>query len=79
MKSRIHSYVRCCQLCISSIFFSLFVENLREVDKGIAKVTDLFNRIYPDGQTAFLFTADHGMTNKGETRTQIDKWQIVTI
>lgn len=53
-------------------FFSLFVENLREVDKGIAKVTDLFNRIYPDGQTAFLFTADHGMTNKGETRIQID-------
>lgn len=36
------------------------------MDKGIANIADLFNQFYPDGRTAFIFTADHGMSNKGE-------------
>lgn len=47
------------------LFFSLFDENLREVDKGIAKIYALFNGLFNDDKTAFVFTADHGMTNKG--------------
>lgn len=43
----------------------LFDENLREVDKGIGKIYALFNGIFEDRKTAFIFTSDHGMSNKG--------------
>lgn len=43
----------------------LFDENLREVDKGIGKIYALINGIFDDRKTAFIFTSDHGMSNKG--------------
>lgn len=46
---------------------SLFDTNLREVDNGISKIVALFNDRFPDGKTAFIATADHGMSNKGST------------
>ncbi|XP_031622436.1 GPI ethanolamine phosphate transferase 1 isoform X2 [Contarinia nasturtii] len=60
----------------------LFDENLKEVDKGISKIVSLFNGLFSDGKTAFIFTSDHGMTNKGshgagtnhETETPIVAW-----
>ncbi|XP_055319471.1 GPI ethanolamine phosphate transferase 1 [Sitodiplosis mosellana] len=60
----------------------LFDTNLREVDEGISKIVALFNDRFPDGKTAFVFTADHGMSNKGahgagtahETETPIIAW-----
>lgn len=51
-------------------FHSLFDENLQEVDKGIAKIVALFNGLFTDGKTAFIFTSDHGMSNKGINDTQ---------
>lgn len=56
---------------ISNFFFqltpfpSLFDENLKEVDLGISKVFALVNGLFTDGKTAYVFTADHGMSNKG--------------
>lgn len=60
----------------------LFDENLREVDAGVSKIFELFNDLFPDKKTAFVFTADHGMSNKGahgagtshETETPIIAW-----
>lgn len=43
----------------------LFDINLIEVDKGVSKIVALFNERFTDGKTAFVFTADHGMSNKG--------------
>lgn len=63
-------------------FCSLFDDNLREVDKGIGKIFALFNGLFTDGKTAYIFTSDHGMSNKGghgagtshETETPIVAW-----
>lgn len=49
----------------SLLISSLFDDNLREVDSGVSKVYALFNGLFPDGKTAYIFTADHGMSNKG--------------
>lgn len=50
---------------LSLLFNRLFDENLKEVDKGIEKTVAQFNELFPDGRTAFIFTSDHGMSNKG--------------
>lgn len=44
----------------------LFDENLRAVDKGISKIYALINGLFDDKKTAFIFTSDHGMSNKGK-------------
>lgn len=43
----------------------LFDQNLALVDNGIADIVDRFNRKFPDKRTAFVFSSDHGMTDKG--------------
>lgn len=60
----------------------LFNDNLELVDNGIKSVVEQFNRKFPDEKTAFIFTSDHGMTNKGshgagtelETETPFVAW-----
>lgn len=60
----------------------MFDENLRIVDEGIKNVTNLINQIFIDGKTAFVLSADHGMSNKGahgagsehETETPFIAW-----
>lgn len=42
-----------------------YYENIRVVDKGVADLHALFEERYPDGSTAYVFTADHGMSDKG--------------
>ncbi|XP_072376667.1 GPI ethanolamine phosphate transferase 1-like [Diabrotica undecimpunctata] len=42
-----------------------YKDNIRLVDRNIAIITELFNNVYQDGLTAFVFTADHGMTDWG--------------
>jgi len=59
-----------------------YVDNLRYVDQGIAKLEKLLNDYFKDNKTAFVFTSDHGMTDWGshgaghpsETRTPIVVW-----
>lgn len=63
-------------------FGSLFDENLKIVDDGVKNITELFNEMFNDGKTAFVFTSDHGMSNRGahgagtahETETPIVAW-----
>jgi len=42
-----------------------YLENIRVVDKGIERITAIFEDVFDDGKTAYIFTADHGMTNWG--------------
>lgn len=59
-----------------------FNVNLELVDTGIRDIVDRFNRKFPDNRTAFVFTSDHGMSNKGahgagtehETETPFVAW-----
>ncbi len=44
----------------------MYTDNLRYVDRGVAKIESLVNRFFGDNETAFIFTSDHGMTDWGE-------------
>ncbi|KAF9110209.1 Glycosyl phosphatidyl inositol anchor synthesis [Mortierella sp. AM989] len=60
-----------------------YINNIKLVDQGIRKVTEQLREFYgDDGKTAYVFTADHGMGNRGvhgdghpdNTRTPIIAW-----
>lgn len=42
-----------------------YTENLKYVDAGIKEFVELFEQKFDDNSTAFVFTSDHGMTNRG--------------
>ncbi|CAH1756898.1 3923_t:CDS:2 [Entrophospora sp. SA101] len=60
-----------------------YINNIKLVDEGIKNVVKLIDNYYNhDGGTAYIFTADHGMSNRGNhgdghpdnTRTPIIAW-----
>ncbi|KAJ2158759.1 Glycosyl phosphatidyl inositol anchor synthesis [Coemansia sp. RSA 552] len=60
-----------------------YLGNIRTVDRGIQHLVDRFESYYgSDGQTAYVFTADHGMNDRGahgdghpdNTRTPLIAW-----
>lgn len=42
-----------------------YIDNILAVDKGIAEVVQLIEEFYHDNKTAYVFTADHGMHDRG--------------
>ncbi len=61
---------------------SQYLNSIRRVDVGIEKAVAEVGRLFPDGRTAFIFTSDHGMSDKGshgagdptETETPFIAW-----
>jgi phosphatidylinositol glycan class N len=59
-----------------------YLNNLKVVDQGVQEISELLEDFYNDGKTAFVFTADHGMSDWGShgdghpdnTRTPLIAW-----
>jgi phosphatidylinositol glycan class N len=59
-----------------------YIDTIRRVDAGIERAVSEMEARFPDGRTAYLFTSDHGMSDKGshgagdpsETETPYVAW-----
>jgi len=59
-----------------------YLHNVKVVDQGVKEITELVDDFYGDDKTAYVFTADHGMSDWGShgdghpdnTRTPLVAW-----
>ena len=46
-------------------FSPIYLSNIEVVDSGVKATVELVEKLFPDQRTAYVFTADHGMSEKG--------------
>ena len=59
-----------------------YLHNIKIVDQGVREITEVVEKFYNDDRTAYVFTADHGMSDWGShgdghpdnTRTPLIAW-----
>lgn len=59
-----------------------YLHNIKAVDQGVREITEVIEKFYNDDRTAYVFTADHGMSDWGShgdghpnnTRTPLIAW-----
>ncbi|POS79728.1 GPI ethanolamine phosphate transferase-2 [Diaporthe helianthi] len=59
-----------------------YLHNIKVVDQGVREITEVMDKFYNDDRTAYVFTADHGMSDWGShgdghpnnTRTPLIAW-----
>jgi len=47
--------------------FRAFLASIKLVDDIVSQVEQIVNEYYGDGQTMFVFTSDHGVTQTGKS------------
>lgn len=48
------------------------LDNLRVVDEGVKRISEIINSFYGDDKTAYVLTSDHGMTDWGSHGAGLD-------
>jgi hypothetical protein len=52
-----------------------YLNNIKLVDQGVKEMVYLIEDFYNnDGRTSYVFTADHGMNNRGNKTKLYVKW-----
>ncbi|KAI5067181.1 hypothetical protein GOP47_0017709 [Adiantum capillus-veneris] len=46
-------------------FSTIYLNNVEVVDAGVKTTVELVEKMFPDHRTGYVFTADHGMSEKG--------------
>lgn len=72
----------CTPLSVSFLIRFSYLANIGHVDSGIRNITALFEELFDDQATSYVFTSDHGMSNRGShgdgdpdnTRTPLVAW-----